>query len=73
VLILSSSNDVQDYSSADFTQSIEINEKKLLNMKDKLLQKIVAMTRLNLSNDKMLKKFLNNIIDDEMTMKHSTN
>jgi len=73
VLILSSSNDIQDYSSADSTQSIEINEKKFLNMKDRLLQKIVAMTRLNLSNDEMLKKFLNNIVDDEMTMKHSTN
>ena len=73
MLILSSSNDIQDYSSADSTQSIEINEKKFLNMKDRLLQKIVAMTRLNLSNDEMLKKFLNNIVDDEMTMKHSTN
>ncbi len=56
-----------------YTQSIEIDEKKLLNMKDRLLQKKVAMTRLNSSNDEMLKKFLNSIVDDEMTMKHSNN
>ncbi len=31
-------------------------------MKDKLLQKKVAMTELNSSNNEMLKKFLNNII-----------
>ncbi len=73
MLILSSSNDVRDYSSADCTQSIEIDEKKLLNMKDRLLQKEVAMTRLNSSNDEMLKDFLNSIVDDEVTMKHSTN
>ncbi len=73
MLILSSSNDVRDYSSADCTQSIEIDEKKLLNMKDRLLQKEVAMTRLNSSNDEVLKDFLNSIVDDEVTMKHSTN
>ncbi len=73
MLILSSSNDVRDYSSADCTQSIEIDEKKLLNMKDRLLQKKVAMTRLNSSNDEVLKDFLNSIVDDEVTMKHSTN
>jgi len=56
-----------------YTQSIEIDEKKLLNMKDRLLQKKVAITRLNSSNDEMLKKFLNSIVDDEMTMKHSNN
>ncbi len=56
-----------------YTQSIEIDEKKLLNMKDRLLQKKVAMTRLNSLNDEMLKNFLNSIVDDEVTMKHSTN
>jgi len=45
-----------------YIQSIKIDEKKLLNMKDKLLQKKVAMTELNSSNNEMLKKFLNNII-----------
>jgi len=55
------------------TQSIEIDEKKLLNMKDRLLQKEVAMTRLNSSNDEVLKDFLNSIVDGEVTMKHSTN
>ncbi len=53
-----------------YTQSIEIDEKKLLNMKDRLLQKKIAMTRLNSSNNEMLKKFLNSIINDQMTMKH---
>ncbi len=56
-----------------YTQSIEIDEKKLLNMKDRLLQKKVAMTRLNSLNDEMLKDFLNSIVNDEITMKHSTN
>jgi len=42
-------------------------------MKDRLLQKKVAMTRLNSLNDEMLKNFLNSIVDDEVTMKHSTN
>ena len=73
MLILSPSNDVRDYSSADSTQGIEIDEEKLLNMEDRLLQEVVAMARLNLSNDEVLKEFLNNIVDDEVTMKHPTN
>jgi len=73
VLILSPSNGVRDYSSADSTQGIEIDEEKLLNMKDRLLQEKVAMVRLNPSNDEVLKEFLNNIVDDEVTRKHSTN
>ncbi len=56
-----------------YTQSIKIDEKKLLNMKDRLLQKKVAMTRLNPSNNEMLKEFLNSIVDDEVAMKHSNN
>jgi len=56
-----------------YTQSIEIDEKKLLNMKDRLLQEEVAMARLNPSNDEVLKEFLNSIVDDEMTMKHPNN
>ncbi len=39
-------------------------------MKDKLLQKKVAMTKLNFLNDEMLKKFLNSIVNDEMIIKH---
>jgi len=73
VLILSPSNDVRDYSSADSTQGIEIDEEKLLNMEDRLLQKVVAMARLNLSNDEVLEDFLNSIVDDEVAMKHPTN
>jgi len=68
VLILSPSNDVRDYSSADSTQSIEIDEEKLLNMEDRLLQEVVAMARLNLSNDEVLEEFLNNIVDGEVTI-----
>ncbi len=73
MLILSPSNDVRDYSSADSTQGIEIDEEKLLNMEDRLLQEVVAMARLNLSNDEVLEEFLNNIVDGEVTMKHPTN
>ncbi len=73
MLILSPSNDVRDYSSADSTQGIEIDEEKLLNMEDRLLQKVVAMARLNLSNDEVLEDFLNSIVDDEVAMKHPTN
>ncbi len=68
MLILSPSNDVRDYSSADSTQGIEIDEEKLLNMEDRLLQEVVAMARLNLSNDEVLEEFLNNIVDGEVTI-----
>jgi len=73
VLILSPSNDVRDYSSADSTQGIEIDEEKLLNMEDRLLQEEVAMTRLNPSNDEVLEDFLNSIVDGEVAMEHPTN
>jgi len=73
VLILSPSIDVRDYSSADSTQGIEIDEEKLLNMEDRLLQEEVAMARLNPSNDEVLKEFLNSIVDGEVAMKHSNN
>ena len=56
-----------------YTQSIEIDEKKLLNMKDRLLQEEVAMTRLNPSNDEVLEEFLNSIVDGEVAMKHPNN
>jgi len=56
-----------------YTQSIEINEKKLLDMEDRLLQEEVAMARLNPSNDEVLKEFLNSIVDGEVTMKHPNN
>ncbi len=73
MLILSPSIDVRDYSSADSTQGIEIDEEKLLNMEDRLLQEEVAMARLNPSNDEVLKEFLNSIVDGEVAMKHSNN
>ncbi len=73
MLILSPSIGVRDYSSADSTQGIEIDEEKLLNMEDRLLQEEVAMARLNPSNDEVLKEFLNSIVDGEVAMKHSNN
>ena len=73
MLILSPSNDVRDYSSADSTQGIEIDEEKLLDMEDRLLQEEFAMARLNPSNDEVLREFLNNIIDGEVAMEHSNN
>ena len=56
-----------------YTQSIEIDEKKLCEIKNRLLQKKIAMARLNPSNNEVLKEFLNSIIDGQMTMKHSNN
>ena len=73
MLILSPSNGVRDYSSADSTQGIEIDEEKLLNMEDRLLQEEFAMARLNPSNDEVLKEFLNSIVDGEVAMEHSNN
>ncbi len=55
------------------TQGIEIDEEKLLNMEDRLLQEEFAMARLNPSNDEVLGEFLNNIIDGEVAMEHSNN
>jgi len=73
VLILSPSIGVRDYSSADSTQGTEIDEEKLLDMEDRLLQEEVAMTRLNPSNDEVLEDFLNSIVDGEVAMEHPTN
>ncbi len=56
-----------------YTQGIKIDEEKLLNMEDRLLQKEVAMARLNPSNDEVLKEFLNSIVDGEVAMKHPNN
>lgn len=46
-----------------YTQNIEINEEKLCDLKDRLLQKKLAMTRLNSLSDEVMKKFLNSIIN----------
>ncbi len=54
-----------------YTQSIEIDEKELCEMKNKLLQKKLTVTRLNSLNDEMLKHFLNSFVDDHMLMKQS--
>ncbi len=54
-----------------YTQSIEIDEKKLCEMKNRLLQKKLTVTKLNSLNDEMLKHFLNSFVDDHMLMKQS--
>jgi hypothetical protein len=51
-----------------YTQSIEIDEKKLCEMKNKLLQKELTVARLNPSNDEVLKHFLNSFVDGHMFM-----
>jgi hypothetical protein len=51
-----------------YTQSIEIDEEKLYEMKDKLLQEELAVARLNPSNDEVLKHFLNSSIDGHVLM-----
>jgi len=56
-----------------YSQSIEIDEEKLLDMEDRLLQEEVAMARLNPSNDEVLKEFLNSIVDGEVAMEHPNN
>ncbi len=56
-----------------YTQGIKIDEEKLLNMEDRLLQKEVAMARLNPSNDEVLEEFLNSIVDGEVAMEHPNN
>jgi len=52
-----------------YTQSIEIDEEELCEMKDKLLQEELAVARLNPSNDEVLKHFLNSFIDGHVLMK----
>jgi len=51
-----------------YTQSIEIDEEKLCEMKDKLLQKELAVARLNPSNDEVLEHFLNSSVDGHVLM-----
>ncbi len=54
-----------------YTQSIEIDEKKLCEMKNRLLQEKLTVTKLNSLNDEMLKHFLNSFVNDHMLMKQS--
>ena len=51
-----------------YTQSIEIDEEELHEMKDKLLQEELAVARLNSSNDEVLEHFLNSSIDGHVLM-----
>jgi len=47
-----------------YIQSVEINEKKLCEMKNKLLQKKIIMTRLNSSSKNTFNEYLNSIINN---------
>ena len=46
-----------------YTQSIEVDEKKLCEMKNRLLQKEIAMIRLNSSSENIVNEYLNSIND----------
>jgi len=52
-----------------YIQSVEINEKKLCEMKNRLLQKEIAMARLNSSSENILNEYLNSVIDGQMLLK----
>ncbi len=52
-----------------YTQSIEIDEKKLCEMKNRLLQKEIAIVRLNSSSENVLNEYLNS--DGQMLLKLS--
>jgi len=54
-----------------YIQSVEINEKKLCEMKDRLLQEEIVMARLNSSSENILNEYLNSVINDQMLLKLS--
>jgi len=54
-----------------YIQSVEIDEKKLCEMKNRLLQKEIAMARLNSSSENILNEYLNSVIDGQMLLKLS--
>ena len=60
-----------DAASLRYTQSVEIDEKKLCEMKDRLLQKEIAMTRLNSSSENILNEYLNSVIDGQVLLELS--
>jgi hypothetical protein len=50
-----------------FAQSVEIDEEELCEMKDRLLQKEIALARLNPSSEDTLNEYLNS--DGQMLLK----
>jgi hypothetical protein len=52
-----------------YIQSVEIDEKKLCEMKNRLLQKEIVMARLNSSSENILNEYLNSVIDGQMLLK----
>ncbi len=54
-----------------YIQSVEINEKKLCEMKYRLLQEEIVMARLNSSSENILNEYLNSVINDQMLLKLS--
>ena len=52
-----------------YTQNVEIDEKKLCEMKDRLLQEEIAMARLNPSSENILNEYLNSVIDGQVLLK----
>ncbi len=53
-----------------YTQGVEVDEEKLCEMKNRLLQEEIAITRLNSSSENTLNEYLNSIIDGWMPLKH---
>ncbi len=52
-----------------YTQSVEIDEEKLCEMEDRLLEEKIAMARLNPSSENTLNEYLNSIIDGQVLLK----
>ncbi len=52
-----------------YTQSVEVDEEKLCEMEDRLLQEEIAMTRLSPSNEDTLNEYLDSIIDGQVLLK----
>ncbi len=51
-----------------YTQGVEIDEEKLCEMKDRLLQEEIAMARLNPSSEDILNEYLDSVIDGQVLL-----
>jgi len=51
-----------------YTQGIEVDEEELCEMKDRLLQEEIAMTRLNPSSENILNEYLDSVIDGQVLL-----
>ncbi len=51
-----------------YTQGVEVDEEKLCEMKDRLLQEEIAMARLNPSSEDTLNEYLDSVIDGQVLL-----